>query len=117
MAKSKSTSEINAYLDGDTCLDGELTVKGSLRIDGKVKGRIKAGGEVVVGPTAEVEADIEAEVVSISGKAGGTIRATDRVEIFTDAVVTSSLITPSLKIADGAVFQGHCEMNPGGKFD
>ncbi len=117
MAKTRSTGEINAYLDGETIVDGEITVKESLRIDGKVKGKITAGGEVVVGPTAEVDAEITATVVSISGKAAGSITVTDRVEIFTGAVVTSSLITPSLHIADGAVFQGHCEMNPGGKLD
>ena len=115
MAKTVSTGEINAYLDRDTALEGEITVKESLRIDGKVKGKITAGGEVVIGPTAEVDAEITATTVSISGKAAGSIKVTDRVEIFTDAVVTSALITPSLQIADGAVFQGHCEMNPSGK--
>lgn len=115
MAKTNSTGEINAYLDGDTVLDGEITVKESLRIDGRVKGKITAGSEVVIGPTAEVDAEITATQVSISGKAAGCITVTDRVEIFTGAVVTSALVTPSLQIADGAVFQGHCEMNPGGK--
>ena len=115
MAKTKTTGEINAYLDGDTVFEGEITVKESLRIDGKVKGKITAGGEVVIGPTAEVDAEITATLVSISGKAAGKITVTDRVEIFQGAVVTSALVTPSLQIADGAVFQGHCEMNPGGK--
>jgi cytoskeletal protein CcmA (bactofilin family) len=72
---------------------------------------------VVLGPTSVVDAEIEATVVSISGTAAGSIKVRDRVEIFTGATVTSSLVTPSLKIADGAVFQGHCEMNPGGKFE
>ncbi len=117
MAKTKSAGEINAYLDGETVLDGEITVKGSLRIDGRVKGKITAGGEVVVGPTAEVDAEIEATSVSVSGKAAGSIKVTDGVEIFTGGVVTSSLVTPSLKIADGAVFQGHCDMNPGGTIE
>ena len=114
MVKTKEAGEINAYLDGDTVIEGEITVKGSLRIDGKVKGKITAGGEVVVGPTAEVDAEIEANTVSISGKTAGRIKVIERVEIFTGGVVTSALVTPSLKIADGAVFQGHCEMNPGG---
>lgn len=115
MAQKKSSGEINAYLDGETTLDGELNMPGSLRIDGRVKGVIRAGGEVVIGPTAEVDADITAAAVSISGKAGGSITVTERVEIFEGATVTSSLITPSLQIADGAVFQGHCEMKPGGR--
>lgn len=112
MAKKGPSGEVNAYVDRETAIDGFIQVPDTLRIDGKVKGKIDAGREVVIAATADVDAEIEAEVVTITGKAAGIIRARERVEIFQTARVTSDVVTPSLRIDDGAVFQGRCEMAP-----
>jgi cytoskeletal protein CcmA (bactofilin family) len=108
----KGSGEVNAFLDRHTSITGEITVADTLRVDGTFRGKIVAGREVAIGPTGDVDAEIEAPVISINGRAAGTIRAQERVEIHAQARVTSKLITPSLRIDDGAVFEGQCEMGP-----
>ena len=49
-------------------LEGTIVSAGSLRIDGQVKGKISAEGDVSLSPQSQVEADIQAQSVTVAGK-------------------------------------------------
>lgn len=102
--------EINGFLDRTTSLVGELRFSDTMRIDGRVKGRILSDNVLVVGETAEIEGEIEVASISIMGKVRGTLRATVRVEVHPRAVLLADVTTPVLRIDEGAVFQGRCDM-------
>jgi len=64
-----------------TVRGGELKTDASVRIEGVLEeGRIETLGNVLIGPEARVQADIQAETVSVAGAFKGTIQA-QRVEI------------------------------------
>jgi cytoskeletal protein CcmA (bactofilin family) len=101
---------LNGFLDKGSHLKGELSFEETFRIDGKFEGSIPSGSELILGDSAEVDAEIHVERLSINGSLKGTVRASERIEIHPRARVTAELHTPVLRIEEGAFFQGSCDM-------
>jgi len=101
---------ITTVFSKDTEFYGDLTFKKSLQINGYMEGEITSDGFLVVGEGAVVKANIRAKTVIISGEVHGNIEATDRLEIQTSGKLYGNIRTSKLKIADGVVFVGKCEM-------
>ncbi|OHD59908.1 MAG: hypothetical protein A2014_02715 [Spirochaetes bacterium GWF1_49_6] len=97
-------------LSGNTFFDGTMKFKESLRIDGKYHGTVDAKGLLVIGPDSKLEGDIYCDEVIIGGEIRGNITARKRLELLTTAKLYGDIKTPKLKIADGVVFEGNCEM-------
>jgi cytoskeletal protein CcmA (bactofilin family) len=110
MARGEIVSKVSGFIDKDTVIEGDISFKESFRIDGTFKGRILAGTNLIIGETANVDAEIEVEYIAINGKINGTVKATERAEIFTQGWVTGKLITPKLIIEEGGFLQGTCQM-------
>jgi cytoskeletal protein CcmA (bactofilin family) len=101
---------LNGFLDKGSHLKGELSFEETFRIDGKFEGKIPSGSELILGDSAEVDAEIHVDRVSINGSLKGSVRASERIEIHPRARVTAELHTPVLRIEEGAFFQGSCDM-------
>ena len=96
---------------------GKLFFEGPARIDGQVDGEISANDVLVIGESAVVTAKLNAVSVLIAGRFSGDIIAGKRVEIRPTAKVLGNVTTPVLVVHDGALFEGHCTMNPEAKED
>ena len=104
----QTPNEIEHYLP-----QGDFTWEGGLRIDCYVKGIISSGtGALIVSETGEVEADIFVPIAIIDGLVRGNIRATERVELGSNAKVIGNIETPALSIQPGAIFEGQCHFLP-----
>ncbi len=101
---------ITTVFSKDTEFYGDLSFKKSLQINGYMEGEISSDGFLVVGEGAVVKANIRAKTVIISGEVRGNIEAVDRLEIQTGGKLYGNIRTSKLKIADGVVFEGKCEM-------
>jgi cytoskeletal protein CcmA (bactofilin family) len=112
MMASRKTGEgvLNGFLDRGSHFKGELTFEDTLRIDGKFEGTIRSENELIIGDTAEVDADIQVGSISIDGTVKGKITAKNRIEIHPHGKVFADLHSPILKIEEGALFQGACLM-------
>jgi cytoskeletal protein CcmA (bactofilin family) len=104
-------SDLNGFLDGGSHLHGELRFEASFRVDGKLTGTVESEGDLIVGEAGEVEGDVRAGQVFVSGTVRGSIRALRRVQIASSGKVFAEIDTPSLVIEDGATFEGHCSMS------
>ncbi|HSV95517.1 MAG TPA: polymer-forming cytoskeletal protein [Spirochaetota bacterium] len=94
----------------DTEFIGDLVFKKSLQINGYFEGEIVSEGFLVVGEGAVVKANVKARAVIIHGTVHGNIEALDRLEIQSSGKLYGNIRTSKLKIADGVVFEGKCEM-------
>ena len=103
--------EINGFLDRTTTLKGELRFTDTMRIDGRFTGRIISDNVLIVGETAEIEAEIDVAAISVMGRVSGILRASGRVEVHPGGILLADISTPVLRIEEGAVFQGRCDMN------
>lgn len=103
-------AEPNAYLGKGCKLSGKLAFDGTVRVDGQVEGEIAAQDTLIIGESAVVTAQISGATVIIRGKVTGDINARTRVEIRAPGKLFGNIVTPSLVIHDGVVFEGHCSM-------
>jgi cytoskeletal protein CcmA (bactofilin family) len=94
----------------ETQFFGDLTFKKSLQINGTFEGEISSGGFLVIGEGAVVKANINAKVVIVNGTVFGNIEAREKLEIQPNGKVYGNIRTAKLKIADGVIFEGSCEM-------
>jgi len=97
-------------LSNTTFLNGTIRFKNSLRINGEYTGKIDAEGLLVIGPEAKIKADITCDEIIVGGEVHGNIYARKRLELLDTAKLYGDIKTAKLKIADGVVFEGKCEM-------
>ena len=117
LMESRSSNEGGAYLDSGSKISGKLVFEGTTRIDGQVDGEISAKESLVIGESAVVTAQIKANAIIVAGKVSGDITASQRLEIRASARVIGNLTSPTLIVHEGAMFEGHCSMQPEGARD
>lgn len=103
-------NDLNGFLDSGSHVEGELRFDTSFRVDGRFTGKVNSAGDLIVGEGGEVEGDLRAGQVFISGTVRGTIRAAKKIQISPRGKVFAEIDTPALVIEDGAFFEGRCTM-------
>jgi cytoskeletal protein CcmA (bactofilin family) len=111
--QTDASGELSGFLDQGTDFHGELTFADTLRIDGKFEGSIRDGKHLIVGETADVQADIDVFRITVRGRLRGNVKARERVELHASARCECNLDTQILVVAEGAHFQGSCTMQTG----
>ncbi len=113
MAKNddhKGTEKISTTLGKETAFNGVMRFKDSLKIDGNFTGEIVSTGFLYIESGAMVTANIRVGSVVIGGTVKGNVEASDKLEMLATGKVYGNIKTAKLKIADGVVFEGKCEM-------
>ena len=111
MKKEKKTDRISTFIGADASIDGAVEFKGTIRVDGQVKGKIvSAGGTVVVGEKAVVDAELSVNVAVVMGEFKGKIDAKERIEVYPPGRVIGDIQAPVITIEPGGVFNGNCAM-------
>jgi cytoskeletal protein CcmA (bactofilin family) len=105
-------ADARAYLDAGSRISGKLSFDGPTRIDGQVDGEITGKDSLTIGESAVVTAQIRAAAIIVAGKVSGDIIASNRIEIRPSAKVIGNLTAPILVVHEGALFEGHCSMQP-----
>jgi cytoskeletal protein CcmA (bactofilin family) len=109
--KTEAPPLIATTLGRETSFSGTLKFKDSLRIQGKFEGEIDSMGRLIIDSEAVVNARrIRASSVVVGGVVHGDIEAADRLEMLPSAKVYGNVRTSKLRIGDGVVFEGKCEM-------
>lgn len=102
---------VNSIIGEGSEFKGEFKINGLLRIDGKFQGTIETDGKVLIGQAGEALTDIQARLVVVGGTVRGNIFATERVIFLSTGVIKGNIITPSLIMEDGVIFEGNCTIN------
>ncbi|MDY7028826.1 MAG: bactofilin family protein [Sediminispirochaetaceae bacterium] len=103
-------NDIVTILAEDISFNGRLSFDDSLMIKGSFKGDICARGNLYVDIDAEVEARVEANIVSLKGTIKGDVFAHTRVELFSSAMVDGDITAPDVIMESGCKFNGICKM-------
>jgi cytoskeletal protein CcmA (bactofilin family) len=92
-------------------LQAEIRGGEDLFIDGEVIGSIELNGKsLTVGPNGRVQADVQAQSITILGQLDGNVRATDTVELRKTGTFRGNTITARIIIEEGAVFRGSVDI-------
>ena len=102
--------KIENVLGPNTSFQGHMRSDGNVRVDGVFEGSIETAGNVIIGPSARVMADIIANAVQVWGAVRGNVTAQGRLEILPSGRVWGDIRVASLLIDEGGVFRGQCSM-------
>jgi cytoskeletal protein CcmA (bactofilin family) len=91
-------------------INGDLQCDGIVKIDGILQGSVKTVSNVIISEQGRVDAHIEAENVSVSGQAKGSIVAKGRLEILSTGRVWADVTVSSFLLDDGGKLHGGLKM-------
>jgi len=106
----KKRDQVITFLGKDTEFEGKLTFHGTIRIDGHFRGEISAGGNLIVGEEAMIEANMHISYIVIRGEIHGNIIADQRVDILASGKVFGNIQASSVVMDEGAIFLGEAQM-------
>lgn len=109
----KDSGQISAIIEDGCKFEGNLSFNGIARISGIVNGSIFSNDTIIISEGAVINADINANIILISGTVKGNIKATSRVEIIQPARFEGTITTPSLIVEEGVIFHGTTKMSGG----
>ncbi|MEO0565261.1 MAG: polymer-forming cytoskeletal protein [Chloroflexota bacterium] len=92
-------------LGAGSVVEGALSSDGNVRLDGKFKGSLDIRENVLVGISAEIEANIEATNVSVAGIVRGDVSG-KKVHLLATARIWGDIRAESLITEDGAFIEG-----------
>jgi len=101
---------LETIIGKDSEFKGTVSSAAGLRIDGKMEGQVLNSGDVIIGDSAEVTADVKGRNVIVSGLIRGNIEAIGRIEITSTGRVEGDIKTGVLIVSEGGKFSGKSDM-------
>ena len=102
--------DVETIIGPSVNLVGELLGEGNISIHGNVSGKIQTKGNLLVGETANIKAEVSAANISITGTVEGNINSEQKLEINDNGKVIGDISSQTLSIAPGASFSGQSNM-------
>lgn len=110
MFKKDDDKGVKAFLSSDVDFEGKFIFKGIANLDCKFSGEIfSEEGTLIVGEEADITGKVEVKNLVNKGKIEGEIK-TDKLENFTPGKIIGKIITNTIFIQNGAIFDGECSM-------
>ncbi len=106
----QEAEEIKAFSGRDSVFEGKMTFQGLFQLDGTFQGEISGDGTLILGETAIVRGKLGTKTIIVKGFVEGEVHAHGRVEIHSTGKVYGTLVSPKLKINEGGILEGQCEM-------
>ncbi|WP_225911578.1 bactofilin family protein [Desulfuromonas versatilis] len=103
-------SEIKAFLGPGSQFEGKLIFDEIVRIDGNFRGEVTSRDTLIVGQTADVQAEVNVGTLILSGRFKGNVKATAKVELRSPAQVDGSIDTPVLVVEEGVILNSNLTM-------
>jgi excisionase family DNA binding protein len=99
-------------LDVDASMQGTLSFKDpvNLRINGRFEGNLETKGNLTIGQTAIVSADIVGDNIIIGGRVKGKVIAKETLTLLPTAIVEGDIFPTKLNVTEGAILEGKCSM-------
>jgi cytoskeletal protein CcmA (bactofilin family) len=104
------TTGTTSLLSKKVTIEGDITGDEDLRVEGHFKGTIKVVGDIFVGQSGVVEADVEADNIVIQGQITGNVLARKQLEIQSSGQLLGDCKEKSIDIREGALFEGRSSM-------
>lgn len=99
----------DTVLGTNSVLEGTLKSEGNVRLDGQFTGTLDITGNVLVGETAKINADIDARNISIAGAVRGNISG-NKVQLLRTGRIWGDIKASALTTEEGAFIDGKITM-------
>ncbi len=108
MAQDNSAAE--TVVGPSVKIQGDLNSEGNIRIEGSVLGKVNTTQSVHIGEAAVIQADMQAGNAIIAGQVQGNIKVSGNLILQATARVNGDVSCAVLRVEDGALFSGKCNM-------
>lgn len=103
------TIGFETVLGANSELSGELVSGANVRLDGTFTGTLKISGNVLIGETAKINADVNAKNISIAGAIRGNVHG-KKVQLLRTGRVWGDIVATALSTEEGAFIDGKISM-------
>lgn len=104
--KKINSGSVESLVGKDSFFEGKLTASGIVRIDGKFEGSLEIDGELVVGESAEIKAEVKAKNMMLSGILKGNAHIDQKLELSSTGRLEGNICASTMIIAEGGIFHG-----------
>lgn len=99
----------DSVLGPNSVLEGTLQSNANVRLDGTFSGTLEINGNILVGETAKIKADINARNISVAGAVRGNISG-KKVQVLRTGRVWGDIRATALTTEEGAFIDGKITM-------
>lgn len=109
---TRRMSDGYSLVDHHLAIVGNLVTDGTVRVEGLLEGTHHRAGKLIVGASATVIGDVEAQEVVVAGTLSGDLHVHGRVDIKRCATVTGDIRAAAVMLEDGGTVHGHLIVRP-----
>lgn len=109
VAASSPQVGFETVLGASSALEGALRSSANIRLDGTFTGTLEINGNVLIGETAKINADVNAKNISIAGAVRGNVNG-KKVQILRTGRVWGDIRATALTTEEGAFIDGKITM-------
>ncbi len=95
--------EIKAFLGTGSQFEGKLLFDEIVRLDGIFRGEVTSKDTLIIGETADIQAEVNVGTLILNGRFKGNIKASTKVELRSPAQVEGNIETPVLLVEEGVL--------------
>ena len=89
-----------------TRIRGTLKGTGGMLVQGSVEGEIDLGGGLIISLGGQIEAEADVQTLQICGRASGSMKVSDRVQISSTGSFEGKMSAPLLDMHPGSILRG-----------
>ncbi len=99
----------DTVIGSNTSFEGSFVSSGNVRMDGQFAGSLEVSGNILVGESADIHADINARNISIAGTVRGNVSGA-KVQLLRTGRIWGDISAASLTTEEGAFIDGKITM-------
>ncbi|MCY3978666.1 MAG: polymer-forming cytoskeletal protein [Chloroflexi bacterium] len=99
----------DTVIGSNTSFEGSFVSSGNVRMDGQFAGSLEVSGNILVGESADIHADINARNISIAGTVRGNITGS-KVQLLRTGRIWGDINASALTTEEGAFIDGKITM-------
>ena len=100
----------DTVIGANTHIEGVFTSSGNVRMDGQFSGALEISGNILVGESADIRADINARNISIAGSVRGNVCG-NKVQLLRTGRIWGDITASALTTEEGAFIDGKITMS------
>lgn len=99
----------DTVVGSNTSFEGSFVSSGNVRMDGQFAGSLEVSGNILVGESADIHADINARNISIAGAVRGNVTG-NKVQLLRTGRIWGDISASALTTEEGAFIDGKITM-------
>ena len=108
--EKENFKEVETIIGESVKVKGNFKGKGNIVIEGTVEGSVKTDGNILIGNSAKILANMEAKNAKVGGEVNGNIKINGCLEILASAKIFGDIECLSLFVEKGAKLNGKLSM-------